>query len=55
MVEEGERVGKKSYHLKEEGCLAMDGPETAAIGGLRMRKSKREGEWMDLRQQPLDG
>jgi hypothetical protein len=37
MVEEGERVGKKSNHLKEEGCLAMDGPETAAIGWLKGR------------------
>jgi hypothetical protein len=53
MVEEEERVGKKSNHLKGEGCLAVDRPEIAAIGGLRKRK--REGEWMDMRQQPLDG
>jgi hypothetical protein len=54
MVErEGEGGGVGATCLKGEGCLAVDGPETAAIGGLRKRK--REGEWMDLRQQPLDG
>jgi hypothetical protein len=48
MVDEEGGVGKKSSLLKEDGCLAVDRPETAVIEWLRERE--REGERMDLRQ-----